>query len=339
MAFDIKHGLFKLNITDHHAILGVAIDADPKQIRLKYLKTAHKLHPDTCRNPDAAGKKLASKLLSRMINPAYEQLSRKTSYLEHQLVLTQIGKRLAENSDRINLSTEFAKQLLDSGDKFELLYPKLLKSLAQEQYKSLESATDKIALISELNLAYLMLQHRKGINRGDSITQAQPSAAKSQTQAPASASSTSQTKPVKKPQATPNPTNSEPPDPKVRVASYIRRAKKYMEQKNLVRAIAELKDGLKIDPNNSTVHALLSKIYLRQQQLTMAKIHLKKAEQANSKDPLVGESKKELDKMLKQKERDNARKGKSSGRKSSKTSGNKPGNSGFLGGLFGSKNK
>nr|MDJ0649140.1 molecular chaperone DnaJ [Xenococcaceae cyanobacterium MO_188.B19] len=89
----------------------------------------------------------------------------------------------------------------------------------------------------------------------------------------------------------------------------------------------------------STVHALLSKIYLRQQQLTMAKIHLKKAEQANPRDPLVVEIKKELDKILKQKDRDNSRKGNSSGSKSNNTSGNKSSNSRFLGGLFGSKKK
>ncbi len=338
MAFDIKHGLFKLNITDHHAILGVAIDADPKQIRLKYLKTARKLHPDTCRNPDEAGKKLASKLLSRMINPAYEQLSRKNSYLEHQLVLTQIGKRLAENRDRINLVTEFAKQLLESGDKFELLYPKLLKTLVQEQYNSLELATDKIALISELNLAYLMLQHRKAANR-DQISTAQASPSTSQPKSQSKPSPTSQSKPVEPAQSAPSATPSDPTDPKVRVASYIRRAKKYLEQANLVRAIAELKDGLKIAPNDSTVHALLSKIYLRQQQLTMAKIHLKKAEQANPRDPLVVEIKKELDKILKQKDRNNTRKANSSSSKSNNTSGNKSSNSGFLGGLFGSKKK
>ncbi len=343
MAFDIKHGLFKLNIIDHHAILGVAINADPKQIRLKYLKTAHKLHPDTCKNLDKAGKKLASKLLSHMINPAYEQLSRKTSYLEHQLVLTQIGKRLAENRERINLVTEFGKQLLESGDKFELLYPKLLKTLAQEQYASLELATEKIALISELNLAYLMLQHRKAVNREDmakakssapqpkaqSKTQPQP---KPQPQPQASArSQKKQVKQSQQPKATSSPIASDAPDPKLRIASYIRRAKKYMEQKNFIKAIAELKDALKIDPNDSTVHALLGKIYLCQQQLTMAKIHLKKAEQANPRDPIVVESKKELDKIIKQKERNNAR--------SRSNSRNKSTNSGFLGGLFGSKNK
>ncbi len=330
MAFVIKHGLFKLNITDHHAVLGVAINTDPKKIRLKYLKIAHKLHPDTCRKADAAEKKLAGKLLSQMINPAYEQLSRKNSYLEHQLVLTQIGKRLAEKRDKVNLSTEYAQQLVESGDQFEQLYPKLLDSLVKEQYQSLASATKTIGLISELNLAYLMLQQSKAINHSQVPTEKPP--------APQPVSQTQSPPPPTAEKVSPKsttPPQPEAPDPQVRVASYIRRAKQYMEQDNLMGATAELKDALKIDPNHGTVHALLGKIYLRQEQLTMAKIHVKKAAQANPKDPDVMESKKELDKVLKQRDRTSN----SSRNKNAKTSESKSSNSGIFGSLFGAKKK
>ena len=46
MPFAIKHGLFKLKITDYHAILGIPLDADAKQVRLRYLKIAQTIHPD-----------------------------------------------------------------------------------------------------------------------------------------------------------------------------------------------------------------------------------------------------------------------------------------------------
>lgn len=49
MSFKIQQGLFKLDIVDRHAILGVPIDADSKQIRQRYLKVAYRLHPDTCK--------------------------------------------------------------------------------------------------------------------------------------------------------------------------------------------------------------------------------------------------------------------------------------------------
>ncbi len=331
MTFVIKHGLFRLNIPDHHAILGVAINADPKKIRLKYLKIAHKLHPDTCRKADVGEKKLAAKLLSEMINPAYEQLSRKNYYLEHQLVLTQIGKRLAEKKEKVNLSTEYAQQLVEAGEQFKRVYPKLLESLVKEQYKSLASATKTIGLISELNLAYLMLQQSQAINRSQVPTEKSPAPQPpSQPQSPPSP--TAEKVP---PKSTPTPPKPEAPDPQARVASYIRRAKQYIEQDNLMGAIAELKDALKIAPNHGTVHALLGQIYLRQEQLTMAKIHVKKAVQANPKDFEVIESKKELEKVLKQRERN----AKSSASHKTKTSESKSTNSGIFGSLFGSKKK
>ena len=157
MSFAIKQGLFKLNVTDNHAILGVSMDAEPKQIRLKYLKIAQQLHPDKCRSdPDKA--KLASRILSKLVNPAYEQLSRTSSFAEHQLVLTQVGKRLAENKSKLTVKGELANELLNTSSSAELIYPKLLKKLITSQYDPLEQAIDNIGIVSELNLVYLMLR-------------------------------------------------------------------------------------------------------------------------------------------------------------------------------------
>ena len=164
MSFAIKHGLFKLNITDHHAVLGVSLDAEPKQIRLRYLKIAQKLHPDKCRF-DPAKMKTAGEILSKLVNPAYEQLSRKTAFAEHQLVLTQIGKRLAENKDKISVRSQPAQELLKAGGSAELVYPKLLKKLTAEQYKSPEGTVAEIEAISELNMVYLMRKSERGISR------------------------------------------------------------------------------------------------------------------------------------------------------------------------------
>ena len=114
-AFAIKHGLFKLNITDHHAVLGVSLDAKPKEIRLRYLKIAQKLHPDKCRS-DEARMKVAGQILSKLVNPAYEQLSRKNAFAEHQLILTQVGKRIAENKDKVTVKSSQAQELLEAGN-------------------------------------------------------------------------------------------------------------------------------------------------------------------------------------------------------------------------------
>ncbi|MBC6474524.1 MAG: DnaJ domain-containing protein [Hormoscilla sp. GM102CHS1] len=45
MSFLIQKGLFKTDFTDYHAILGVPVYAENKEIRKRYMKIAKKLHP------------------------------------------------------------------------------------------------------------------------------------------------------------------------------------------------------------------------------------------------------------------------------------------------------
>ena len=338
MAFAIKHGLFRLNITDYHAILGVSLDDEPKNIRLKYLKIAQQLHPDTCKG-DPVKKDLANRILSKLVNPAYQHLSRKNCFAEHQLVLTQIGKRLAEKSDRMNVASTQAKDLLQSEHKLELVYNEHLKKLIANQYKDLEKVTDKIAIMSELNLVYLMIKQSREINREEKIQakapqqKPQPSPTKQQKPQPTKASS------VKPPQPPQSKSTNKPPEeitPQVRVLSFIRRAKEYIDKNSYPQAIAELRDGLKIDPNNSTCHGFMGKIYLLQNQLTMAKVHINKAHKANPEDPIVIEVRKELNKLTKNNDI-KAKNGKAKG--SSKSNAPKSDNKGLFSGFFGAKKK
>ena len=325
MSFAIKNGLFKLNITDYHAILGVPLNADTKQIRLQYLKIAQKLHPDTCK-ADKHKKQLASDLLSKLVNPAYKQISKKNSYAEYQLVLTQIGNRLAEQADRVTIASEAARELLQSGNKLELVYNKLVKNLVKEQYKSLDEATNYIAQLSELNLVYLMLTQGQTARREKS---------------PSVKTIKSQSEPkVKSPNKTnPSPDSQENNDElvsKSRIDSFIRRAQEYMAKNSFAMAISELRGALKIDPNHSTCHGLLGKAYLQQNQLTMAKVHINKAWNANPKDPVAIECKKLLDKLNKN---SNKSKSKSSTSGFGDKSQAKSTSGGIFGGLFGTKKK
>lgn len=56
-------------------------------------------------------------------------------------------------------------------------------------------------------------------------------------------------------------------------------------------AIIELRKALKYNPHHAGIHALLSIIYIKEQQLTMAHIHLKKAQRSNPDEPLLIEAK------------------------------------------------
>ena len=325
MSFDIKSGLFKLNITDYHAILGVPLNADIKQIRLQYLKIAQKLHPDTCKG-DKDQKQLASDLLSKLVNPAYKQISQKNSYAEYKLVLTQIGNRLAKQADKVTIASETAQELLKSGNKIELVYPKLVKNLVKEQYKSLDEATNYIAQLSELNLVYLMLTQKQTTRRENSVP---AKTVKSPIEPKA--------KPPKNNNASPNtPENNDELISKSRIDSFIRRAQEYMEKNSFAMAISELRGALKIDPNHSTCHGLLGKAYLQQNQPTMAKVHMNKAWNANPKDPVAIECKQLLDKLNKG---NNKNKAKSSNSGLGNKSPTKSTSGGIFGSLFGTKKK
>lgn len=331
MSFAIKQGLFKLNITDSHAILGVSIDAESKEIRLKYLKIAQKLHPDKCRKePEKA--KLAGQILSKLVNPAYEQLSRKGGFAEQQLVLTQIGKRLAQNKAKVQVKSEVAQELLKTSSNVELVYPKLLKKLTVEQYMSLDCAMENIAAISELNMVYLMLKCER---MSDSSLQASNKPA-SQPTASTKQTAKKQTKQSKNAisQATTSTSetdaNQEEPSSESRVNAFVSRAQQYISKAEFERAIAELKDALRIDPNNALAHAVIGRAYLHSKQLTMAKVHINRAYKLDPHNITVVEIKKALDRQTR-------KSGKS--RTVQPKSENKSPNSGFFSGFFGSKKK
>ena len=321
MSFTIQHGLFRANITDYHAILGVSLNAEPKKIRLKYLRTAQKLHPDTCK-ADPKEKKLASQILSRLVNPAYQELCNKSQFAEHQLILTQIGKRYAESGERISVASEPAKQLLQTSQNIDQTYHKLLQELVVNQYSNINKVLLKIAVISELNLVYLILKHKQGINREERVV--------TQRSAPPTKQSTaSQSVPNSAPDKEP----AEEPTPSSRVASYVRRAKEYMAKRQFSNVVSELRDALKIDPNNSTVHGLMGQAYILQNQATMAKVHINKAHEANPQDPVVIQAKEQLEKLLKKQKN---RATKSTAKNSESKNKN---DSGFFSGFFGAKKK
>lgn len=329
MSFAIKNGLFKLNITDYHAILGIPINADSKQIRLRYLKIAQKLHPDTCKG-DKDRKQLASDLLSKLVNPAYKQISQKNSYAEYKLILTQTGNRLAQEADRVTIATEAATELLKSGNKLELVYTKLIKDIVKDQYQLVEEATTHIAQLSELNLVYLMLTQGKTAKIEKSVP-----AKTTQSQGKTTVQSTKSKNPQPN-SSQDSEENSEESIAKSRVDSFIRRAQEYMVKNSYAMAISELKGALKIDPNHSTCHALLGQAYLKQNQPTMAKVHMNKAWNANPKDPVVIECKQLLDKLNKN---SNKGKQKSSNSNFGSKSPAKSASGGIFGGLFGTKKK
>lgn len=285
MTYAIQQGLFKYDITDYHAILGVPLGASTEQVRQRYLAIAHRLHPDTCKAEGTQAKEQASQLLSKLVNPAYEKLGKNRSRTDYLLTLSQMGKTLAEEQGKLTLTNELAKQLERETENTDLTYRKLLQSLIKKQYEDLNIILEKIGQISELNLVYLKKMGGHELQQKKQI--------------PFKANTTNSDNSEK---FTPGKGNSEKATPGEEEISpmtrYIRRAREAIEQENWSKAILELRDALKITPNDSTCYSLLGLIYLKQNQLTMAKIHIDKAYQIDPKNPDTIQAKQALDLVM-----------------------------------------
>lgn len=307
MSFQFKHGLFQFDIIDYYAILGVSLDAETKEIRQRYLRIAQKLHPDTCKAKDERTKQQASQILSKLVNPAYEQLSKPKSRTEFLIVLSQVKQRLAaEKITDIKLVSEVAKDLSQGDQNVTDKYHQLLKNLAANQYnQSLEQITPKIIQISELNLVYLKLKPEKGTAKPKRAIASTTVTREKSTQTNAPQKTTAEISPI---------------------AACIKRGQQNLQQNNFAQTILEMRDALKIEPNNPICHGLMGLAYLKQNQLTMAKVHINKAWQSNSQDPLVTQAKQELDQALAPERSDQNDQAESP-------------RSGFFGGLFGGKKK
>ncbi len=278
MSFKIEQGLFNLDFTDYHAILGVPVDAEIKDIRKRYLGIARRLHPDSGSADNEADRQRAAEYLSKLVNPAYEKLSQEKNYSEYTLLLRLKGQQALKQQETVVLTSDSARQVAAASD-VENSYRIALKQLSEQQYQQLDKTLEIIGLISELNLVYLMRKE----SRGEAV-----GAARKPASGAASGSSTRPTAPK-----APNP--SPPPSRETLVAAYLRRAQEFETKQDFPRAILELRDALKMDPTNSTCHSRLGVIYLKTNQATMAKIHFNKALELNPQDAVALEGKRRVE--------------------------------------------
>jgi curved DNA-binding protein CbpA len=314
MSLKIERGLFKFDFIDYHAVLCIPVDADSKEIRKRYLQIARRLHPDSCASATPEEKQLASELLSKLVNPAYEKLSSDKTRTEYMVVLSQMGKRLVQESASVDLSSDPARQLAGAPN-VEQFYRSAIAKISETQYDNLSHVLKLIAYISELNLVYLMR------TSGKKFTSAAPQKKNTDTTAGNTQNATPQ------PTVTKEDTN---------VAQYFRRAQELMSKNQFAQARVELQDAIKLAPHNSRCHSLIGVVYLKQNQTTMAKVHFDRALQLDPNDKEASEGKRKIEQFLGQKS--GTTKPVASSSAGTKPS-DKSGGSGLFGGLFGGKKK
>ncbi|MCU0565426.1 MAG: J domain-containing protein [Oculatellaceae cyanobacterium Prado106] len=277
MSFKIDQGLFNLDFTDYHAILGVAVDADMKDIRKSYLKVARRLHPDSCASESESVRQQAAEILSKLVNPAYEKLSQERNYAEYCILLKLKGQQALKQQETVLLVSDPARKLAATND-IDNVYRNGLRDLTEKQYEDLSNSLEITGQISELNLVYLMRKEGRG-----ELTLGQPKKATpgGSTAAPAS---------------TPTPASTEPiaQSTDSLVEAYLRRAQEFEKKQDYPRVILELRDAIRIDPTNSNCHSRLGEIYLKTNQAKMAKIHFAKALELNPEDKAAQEGNRKL---------------------------------------------
>jgi Tfp pilus assembly protein PilF len=101
-------------------------------------------------------------------------------------------------------------------------------------------------------------------------------------------------------------------------------------------AAVKLQDALKLEQRNSHCHSLIAMVYLKQNQLKMAKIHCDNALKFNPKDNIAWKWKPKVDQALGKTNSDSPVNYSS---KNEEKQPDKSGNGGLFGGLFGGKKK
>jgi curved DNA-binding protein CbpA len=344
MVIKIEQGLFTPEFMDHHAVLGVPVDAEPKEIRKQYLKLARRLHPDSCATESENDRARAAEYLSKLVNPAYEKLSDEKNYAEYQLLLKLKGKQISQQQNTVVLSSESARKLAgERGLGVDTAYHTAIKDLANQQYSQLEEVATITGQISELNMVYLM---RKAVEGSDAMSTpiiAQGRAAMAGG-TPADGRSVAKNKPQPAPTT---PQQKAARDRRSVVSSYLWRAQELERQQDYSGAIKELRDALKLEPQNADIHGRIGVIYLKTNQGTMAKIHFRKAVEIDPNDQRAQQGLKRVDPAVggssqkaatakpgaKPANRSGSQAGKSGSSKGGKSEG------GGLFGLFGGKKK
>jgi curved DNA-binding protein CbpA len=304
MSFEMTKGLFKYDFTDQHAILGVPLDAEYKDIIKRYRDIAPRLHPDTCSFESQADKDWANKFFSKVVNPAYNKFSKESERKEYSLLLAAIAKRVAKEP-KMQIESEAAQQLATAKD-WEQAYKTAVSKLALKQYESVKETQEAIDQISELNMVYLLRKERLG---GGVAAGSPPKAAAPTSTAKTAAAATPATKATK---ATPATATPAPPPPKVQdspAEAYCRRAQGFMDSKSYAKAILELKEGVKRDEKHSPAHAMLAMCYFEQNQATMAKLEMNKALASNPQEPTALEVKKKLEQAAAKSKKDGEKQG------------------------------
>ncbi|MBD2507183.1 DnaJ domain-containing protein [Nostoc muscorum FACHB-395] len=251
-------------LCDPYAVLGISVIADDRQIFKRYHTLAKLLHPDrhakNC-NPD---QKLATAIFSHLINPAYQQLKHRQKRLI-AIAMLRSDARILEQKPLSSQSAIAQEIMKMSTPEAELFYEEAIACYAEAQYKSLDQFYQVTQQITILNLVYLRL-HKPDLFLPQ------------------------KTVPIIS-EVEVNPVELTLTDVKPVLTNYsqrhYQRAIEYVRLGKWTIAVQELRDAIKLEPNNSDYYALLGLVHLKQKFMGMARVYICQALKLNPKNSLA----------------------------------------------------
>jgi curved DNA-binding protein CbpA len=253
--------------TDPYAVLGLSVAADEHRVLKRYRAIAKLLHPDSNAAEESAQRELASEILARLVNPAYQRLKQAKERAETVTTL-RLRVRSINRDEPLLPHSDLGRQLLKiPAQELDIFYEQAIVRLAETQFQPLSQFESITQQLGELNLVYLHLK------------MGEPAIREKRT----GIVSAKQARPVQF-----APSTTETADVATSYAQrHYQRAQEYAKKANWAQAVAELRDAIRLEPHRSEYHSLLAKAYLMQNLVGMAKVHFRQALKFNPNDPLA----------------------------------------------------
>ena len=256
---------------DPFALIGVSVSADEKRIAKRYRQVAKQLHPDALsggRGDGGMDEAIAAQVIARIVNPSYQKLKHDKS---RQEILANIRFRVIRlvRTEKLLPTFPSSIHLAEAEDEgVDILYEQALSKLAESQFQTLDELHTHSLEISQLNLIFLSRRLENlsiWPKRIGLISAAVTPTAVASVVANAEL-------------ATANPPAKKLEQPEINYAQkHTVRAKTYLTQQNYEAAVQELREAIKISPQNPELHSMIGQAYYRQKLLGMAKTHFRQA--------------------------------------------------------------
>jgi curved DNA-binding protein CbpA len=266
-------------LLDPYAVLGISLNADERQILKRYYTLAKLLHPDNYLKNNHQSPELAQAVFTNLINPAYEQLKQEKKRLHTLAVLRAEARNLNKQTILASPITAAKDMIQKPVQEIELIYEQAIASQALAQYNELNKSYHITKQLCILNLVYLWLP-RNETQPIASTLELKPANLNNSVQPPRTSAQV--TADVQKTEQVNGRT------PPINYAQrHYERALQYTKQQKWAIAVEELRDAIKLEPNNSDYYALLGVVHFQQKLLGMAKVYIRQALKLNPQQPLA----------------------------------------------------